>query len=72
MRDGILPRTAKVVCTRGGKVVGEGMITSLQRDKKSVKEVHAGFECAFMTDVFHDWSEDDVVIAYSEVKEKQQ
>lgn len=70
VKEGIVGRTNKVVCMRSGKKVGEGKITSLQRDKKTVKEVHSGFECGFMTDDFHDWIEGDSVICYNEVKEK--
>jgi translation initiation factor IF-2 len=71
MRDGILSRDYKVVCMRDGKKIGEGKVTSLQRDKKTVKEVHAGFECGFVCDGFNDWAEGDVVLCYTQVKEKQ-
>lgn len=72
IKEGVFGRTCKVVCMRRGQKIGEGKITSLQRDKKTVKEVHAGFECGFMSDSFHDWVEDDTVICYNEVKEKLQ
>ncbi len=71
MRDGVLARDHKVVCMRDGKKVGEGKVTSLQRDKKSVKEIHAGFECGFMCDSFNDWAEGDTVLCFQQVKEKQ-
>lgn len=70
VKEGVLGRANKVVCMRSGQKVGEAKITSLQRDKKTVKEVHAGFECGFMGDSFHDWMEEDTVICYNEVKEK--
>jgi len=70
MRDGILARNHKVACVRDGRVIGEAKISSLQRDKKSVKEVHAGYECGFMTDTFQDWAEGDTVLSYEEVREK--
>jgi len=70
MRDGILARNHKVACVRNGKVIAESKITSLQRDKKPVKEVHAGFECGFTTDKFQDWMEGDTVYSYEEVREK--
>jgi translation initiation factor IF-2 len=72
MRDGVLSRDCKVTCVRDGKVVGEGKVTSLQRDKKTVKEIHAGYECGFMTDSFSDWQEGDTVLCYNQVKEKKQ
>ena len=37
------------------------IITSLQRECKVVKEVHAGYECAFICDKFQDWQEGDKV-----------
>lgn len=70
MRDGIMTNKSKVECVRSGRVVGEAKITSLQRDKKSVKEIHAGYECGFVTESFKDWAEGDTVICYNEEKEK--
>ena len=52
---------------RGKYKVGEGAIKSLQRDKKTVKEVQTGFECAFMLDGFSDWIVDDRVECFIEV-----
>ncbi len=72
IKEGTFGRNCKVVCMRGGQKIGEGKINSLQRDKKSVKEVHAGFDCGFSTDSFHDWVEDDTVVCYNEVREKMQ
>jgi len=69
--DGIINRNCKVVCIRGGKEIGEGKITSLQRERKDVKEVHAGYECGFATDRFHDWQVEDTVHVFSEIKEKE-
>ncbi len=68
LREGICSRTSKVVCMRGNKKIGEGKITSLQRDRKSVKEIHTGFEFGFSADVFHDWQEDDIVQCFTEVE----
>lgn len=58
---------AKAIVYRGKYKVGEGAIKSLQRDKKTVKEVQTGFECAFMIDGFSDWIVDDRVECYIEV-----
>jgi translation initiation factor IF-2 len=33
-----------------------------------VKEVHAGFECAFLVDGFSEWHEDDRVECYQTVE----
>ena len=66
MRDGVLARGNKVECLRGNKKVGEGKVSSLQRDRKPVKEVHAGYECGFTVDGFNEWQEGDVVACYAE------
>jgi len=49
-----------------GKEIGEGKIISLQRDRKTVKEIHSGYEFAFMTDNFQDWHVDDNVMCLVE------
>lgn len=70
MRDGRFTREGSVVIWRGKTKMGEGKITSLQRDKKSVKEVFAGFECAFMVDGFSDWAQDDRVECFIDIPKK--
>lgn len=66
VKEGIFSREGTVVVYRGSKKVGEGKITSLQRDKNMVKEVHTGFECAFMVDNFKEWQIDDRVECFLE------
>lgn len=61
LRDGICTRKHKVACVRNGKKIGEANISSLQRERKTVKEVHAGYEFGFIADSFQDWQVDDVV-----------
>jgi translation initiation factor IF-2 len=53
---------------RRGQKVGEGKVTSLQREGKSVKEVHTGYEFGFVCDDFSDWREDDTVEFFSMVE----
>ncbi len=67
VKDGRFSRDGYVVVWRGDKKVGEGKITSLQREKKTVKEAHAGFECGFMVEGFTDWLVDDRVECYLDV-----
>lgn len=69
VKSGVCSKSGNVVVWRGKYKVGEGPIKSLQRDKKSVKEVHAGFECAFMVDGFAEWQVDDRVECYLEMNE---
>ncbi len=68
MRDGVLARGNKVVCMRSGRQIGEAKVSTLQRERKSVKEIHAGYECGFTTDGFNEWQEGDTVVVYAEVK----
>lgn len=70
VRDGRFTRDGFAMIWRGKTKVGEGKITSLQRDKKTVKEVFTGFECAFMVDGFTDWAEDDRVECYIDIQKK--
>ena len=67
IREGRFSDKGVVTIYRGKKVVGQGKIKSLQRDKKNVKEVHTGFECAFLIDGFEDWLVDDRVECFLEV-----
>lgn len=61
VKDGIITKDSFAVIMRGKQKVGEGKIASLQRDKKTVKEVHSGFECGFMVEGFTAWDVDDRV-----------
>ncbi len=69
VKSGRFIRDGKVTIWRGKQKVGEGTIKGLQRDRKSVKEVHTGFECAFLVDNFDTWEVDDRVECYQEVPE---
>lgn len=67
--EGRFPRDGFVTISRRNKKIGEGFIKSLQRDKKTVKEVHAGFECGFLVDGFVDFAEGDTVECFIETAE---
>lgn len=69
VKSGIFVRNGNVVIWRGKYKVGKGPIKSLQRDRKTVKEVHTGFECAFLIDGFAEWEVDDRVECYLDVPE---
>jgi len=69
IKEGRFNKDGTVAIYRGNKKVGEGAIKSLQRDRKSVKEVHTGFECAFLIDGFNEWKQDDRVECYIELPE---
>ncbi|QQR63102.1 translation initiation factor IF-2 [bacterium] len=69
LRDGRFVKDGFVVAIRKGKKIGEGKISGLQRDRKTVKEVHTGFEFGFFVDGFTDWLPDDVAECYVLQKE---
>lgn len=69
VKSGIFARNGNVVIWRGKHRVGKGPIKSLQRDRKTVKEVHTGFECAFLIDGFSEWEVDDRVECFLDVPE---
>lgn len=70
VKEGRFSRDAKVVVWRGKERVGEGKIVSLQREKKVVKEAHAGFECGFRVEGFDTWMVDDRVECYLDLPKK--
>jgi translation initiation factor IF-2 len=70
VRDGRFTRDGFAVIWRGRSKIGEGKISSLQRDKKTVKEVATGFECAFMVNGFTDWMMDDRVECFIDIPKK--
>lgn len=67
VQEGRFTRDGNVVILRRGKQIGTGDIKSLQRERKVVKEVHAGFECGFVVDGFEDFAVDDQVDCYIQV-----
>lgn len=69
VRDGRFTRDGFVVIWRGPQKIGEGNIKSLQRDKKMVKEVHAGYECGFLVENFSAWEPEDRVECFVMVPE---
>ncbi len=70
VNDGRIAREGIIIGYRGRQKLGEGKITSLQRDRKSVKEVHTGFECGFVVEGITDWHEDDRAECYITVPKK--
>lgn len=69
VKSGMVSKDSTVKIYRGKQKIGEGPIKSLQKEKKTVKEVQAGFECGFLVDGFTAWEIDDRVEFYLEVPE---
>jgi translation initiation factor IF-2 len=70
VRDGRFVRDAKAVIYRRNNKIGEGKITSLQREKKAVKEVHSGFEFGLSVEGFTEWAIDDRIECFVETPKK--
>ena len=62
--DGKVTRDSKVRITRKGKLVYEGEVNTLQREKDQAAEVKSGFECGITFKNFIDMQEGDIVEAY--------
>lgn len=69
VKEGKVLRDGNVRVYRGGKLVGEGKISSLKRFKDDVKEVLEGYECGIKVDGIKDINEGDIIEVY-ELKEK--
>lgn len=67
VKSGSFVRDGNVIAYRGAEKIGSGPIRSLQKEKHSVKEVQAGFECAFLIEGITDWKPGDIVECYKDV-----
>ena len=59
--DGKIVRNGAVKVLRNDKVIFEGKIASLKREKDEAKEVASGFECGIKVDGFNDILEGDII-----------
>lgn len=62
--DGKLERNSKMRLLRDGKVVHQGAIASIRREKDDVKEIASGYECGITLDNFNDIAEGDIIEGY--------
>ena len=69
VQEGHFIEKTKVQCYRRGEYIGEGTMKSLQKERKTVKEVRSGSECGFICDGFNDWQIDDIVHCIATVEE---
>ena len=68
VQDGIIKQKEKTRLIRDGIVIYEGEINSIQREKDSVKEVKAGFECGITLENYSDIKEGDIIECYENVE----
>jgi translation initiation factor IF-2 len=62
--EGRVQRNAQIRLVRDGIVVHEGVMSSLQRFKDSVKEVAQGYECGITIEKYSDIKEGDIIEAF--------
>lgn len=67
---GIIKSNSKARLIRDGVVIYDGTISSVQREKDTVKEVKQGFECGITLDSYNDIKESDVIESYEMVEVK--
>jgi len=67
VKEGRCSKNCKVKIYRGRAMIGEGVVKGLQRDRKTVKEVHAGFECGLLIDGFNTFEPDDRIECFEEI-----
>lgn len=64
VEDGKMHKDAPVKIMRKGKMVGEGRIAQLEKDKKKTSEVTKGSECGLRIEGYNEVKEGDIVEAY--------
>lgn len=67
---GKIENKAKFRILRAGNVIGEGEVTSLQKNKESVQEVKEGYECGIKAKTNITIEEDDILNFYKIEKKK--
>lgn len=68
--SGIIKNKSKVRIIRDGVIIYDGVISSVQREKETVKEVKNGFECGITIENFNDLKEGDTFETYEMVEVK--
>lgn len=68
--EGVMKNGANIRVIRDGIIIYDGKISSIQREKDTVKEVKKGFECGITLDGYSDIKERDVLEAYEMVEVK--
>jgi translation initiation factor IF-2 len=66
VKDGMLRREAMVRITRDAKVLHEGKLVSLRREKDEAREVREGFECGLRVEGFDTWMENDELECFTQ------
>jgi len=70
VQSGKAIRNCNLRVMRGQKLIYEGFLDSLRRERDDVKEVNAGFECGIGVDKFTSWEVGDVIHTYRMVTKR--
>lgn len=70
VQEGAMKKGQFVAVYRNGKKIGEGVIKSLQKEKRAVDVAPEGFDCAFRVDTFESWKPGDEVVCFSREEKK--
>jgi len=62
--DGSISRNNRVRLSRDGRVIFNGALAGLRREKDDAKEVKAGFECGMTFERFNDIKVGDIIESY--------
>lgn len=68
--DGIAKSNAQARVIRDGVIIYDGKVSSIQREKETVKEVKKGFECGITLENYSDIKEGDTIEIYDMVEIK--
>ena len=68
--EGIVKQNCKARVIRDGKIIYDGALSSLQREKDSVKEVKKGLDCGITLENYDDIKQNDIIEAYEVVEIK--
>lgn len=68
--NGLIKNKSKARIIRDGVIIYDGVISSVQREKDTVKEVKNGFECGITIENFNDIKEGDNIETYEMVEVK--
>ena len=68
--DGVVKNNASIRIIRDGIVIQEDKISSLQKEKESVKEIKKGYECGITLESFNDIKVGDIIEVYELVEVK--
>ncbi len=68
--QGMIKKGELLTIFRNGKKIGEGVIKSLQKEKRAVDSVLQGFDCAFRVEGFDSWKIGDDVVCFNREEKK--